>query len=65
MTRMGMYTGNLYTEEDYREDRIHECCRVLTKEEELSAEKMWNLSLELRKKCAGCFGCPVSRSNPF
>ena len=61
MTRMGMYTGRLYSDEDFQRDRIQECCRVLTSEEEKSCETMWVLSIALKKKCAGCYGCPESR----
>ena len=62
MKRIGIFSGKIYSQEDYDNDDIHECCLVLTSEEEKYTEdQMTELHIKLMQKCDGCYGCPASR----
>ena len=62
MKRMGFYSGTIYSENDLMENNIHECCRILTEEEEkFLPSQLKDLHLQWMKKCEGCLGCPMSR----
>ena len=56
MLRQGMYTGKIYTEGDFQEFRIKECC-VLILDENNTEEKNKARYEKIHKKCIDCRGC--------
>ena len=61
MLRQGMYTGKIYTEEDFQEFRIKECC-VLILEENNTEEKNKKRHEKIHMKCLSCNGCPEAKA---
>lgn len=64
MERIGIFTGNLYTQEDYDNHRIHECCICLSPS--LEHEDAYQNAKERQQtskitRCTGCFECEESR----
>ena len=59
MKRQGFYSGKIY-DEDYPKDRITECCKVISDDEDIP-EKNSVRAVLLRSRCNGCNGCPKSQ----
>ena len=64
MTRLGCYTGKIYSTEDFDFDNnvIKECTILLPKEYETDSVKLELLKNKLKRRCKGCNGCPASKS---
>lgn len=63
MKRLGKFTGEIYTEEDYKSHKIHECCLLITDEQSKDKVFIKNTYERLHKDCGSCLGCPTSRKN--
>ena len=61
MKRLGFYSGRIYTQEDYNNDRIHECCHQLSDSQANDENYCDELFERYHKKCDGCHGCPESQ----
>ena len=58
MKRQGLFTGKIYTEEDFVEFRIKECC-TLVPDEDCTDEKNKARYEKIHRDCIGCIGgCP-------
>ena len=65
MLRVGIYSGKLYSQEDYDNDRIHECAIAVSPSAENQEEAIRSTSelasLKRISKCVVCMGCPESQ----
>ena len=59
MKRIGLYSGRIYSREDFENDRIKECAIQIPSK--MSKEEIEKLHKEKHKDCRGCYGCPESR----
>lgn len=62
MKRLGLFTGKVYTQEDFDNHNIHECCLCITDSEAEDTEYIVNKHLSHMEECRRCYGCPESRS---
>lgn len=60
MERVGIYTGNVYSEEDYKNDKCHECCIIVNKNG-LESTKAY-AKAQHSKYCDSCRSCEASRA---
>lgn len=58
MKRLGMFSGNIYTVEEFY--TVEECCVCLSEEMENDKEFLEQLKTTNKVKCLSCFGCPKS-----
>ena len=65
MKRIGFYSGNIYTEEDYKSDKIKECCTMITDEQSNDNEFCKTIKETTNKNCKGCDGCPLSQRDKY
>lgn len=57
MQRVGFYTGNVYTEEDYKNNRIRECAQVISDKDASNEDYVNVVKQVLKDRCTGCCGC--------
>lgn len=62
MKRLGLFTGKIYTQEDFDADTIRECCACLTDSEAADTEYVVDKHLSYREHCVNCYGCPESQT---
>lgn len=62
MKRLGLFTGKIYTEDDFKEDKIHECCVCISDSGAADTEYVVDKHLSYRDRCTNCYGCPESRT---
>ena len=63
MKRLGLFTGKIYTQEDFDNDKIHECCVCLTDSEAADTEYVVDKHITYHhERCINCYGCPESQS---
>lgn len=65
MKRVGIFSGTVYTQEDYDNDRIKECCICVSpsasnQEEAIKREKEYAQTQKVMN-CARCMSCEKSR----
>lgn len=59
MRRIGLFSGNMYSSEDFDNDRIKECAVQIPSK--MSKEEIDVLYKDKHKRCKGCYGCPEAR----
>lgn len=65
MKRIGFYSGKMYTEEEFTNNKIEECCRMIT-DEQSEDEEFCKITREITKQnCIGCNGCPLSQRDKY
>lgn len=61
MNRVGMYTGNIYKDNEL--PTVGECCIIITSEQINDAVYLMELSVKNKLRCSCCNGCPASQQN--
>lgn len=66
MYRIGMFTGNLYTQDDYDKNQIQECTICLSPT--MKYDEAYKQAKELQEgcnitKCMDCYGCYEAKRN--
>ena len=59
MMRVGIYTGNLYSQEDYEKGRINECAIVVSPSDGKDGIEKTKTIAQLKRitNCSQCHGC--------
>ena len=59
MRRLGLFSGTVYSSEDFENDRIKECAVQIP--EKMKDSELKDFHKEHRGRCNGCYGCPEAR----
>jgi len=64
MYRIGMFTGNVYSQEDYDKDKIRECCICMSPS--LKYDEAYRQAKEYQEaknitECMKCYGCEEAK----
>lgn len=65
MKRLGHFTGKIYTEEDFKQHNIHECCVMITDEQSADNKFVKDTFTRMHIDCLGCIECQESRKVVF
>lgn len=58
MKRLGVYTGKIYSENDYKEHKIDECAIIITDEQANDHNFIKSKYERIHNNCVNCIGCP-------
>lgn len=60
MYRVGVYTGRVYTQTDFENNKIRECALVYASRKEARCATKSPRYAAAHQKCVGCSNCPES-----
>lgn len=60
MYRVGIYSGRVYSQSDYDNNKIHECCISYASRSEARTATKTPRYAAAHQQCVGCSQCPES-----